>query len=209
MTAPTAESSGRCLYFLTEDGGKAFVANGIIDVWVTDISVRTVTYNDANLEPQDKLLFQFVTQSGEYWTIRTGLLSWAASSLLLGLMQLTTKQLVEPLSIRVTNKGRAVFLNVCLKDDRGSLKRVEVPREFLRKLTYDEALDAITAINQTAQSLEAPEPLFPATEPFVDEPVIDEQPEVSDAELDQLIESIKKPKVVRSKSGKSEAPVEA
>ena len=57
----------------------AFVPNNIVNVRVTDLSVRTVTYNDAMLEAQEKLLLQFCTQSGEYWTIRTGMLSRAAS----------------------------------------------------------------------------------------------------------------------------------
>ena len=135
--------------------------NGIVDVWITDPSVRTVTYNDPTLQAQDKLLCHFVTPSGVYWTIRTGLTSWAASSLLLGLQLLTTKQLVHSVSTRVTSKGRAVFLNVCLKDERGQLQCVEVPRDQLHKIDYDEVLEAITQINQTVQTI-AVEPANPA-----------------------------------------------
>ena len=61
-TAPTAESDGRCLYFITDEGGKAFVPNNIVNVWVTGLSVRTVTYNDVMLETQEELLLQFCTQ---------------------------------------------------------------------------------------------------------------------------------------------------
>lgn len=204
VTAPTAESNGRCLYFLTESGGKAFVPNTIVNVWITDLSVRTVTYNDPNLEAQDKLLVQFVTPSGEYWTVRTGLQSWASSSLLLGLLQLKTEQLVEQLSIRVSNKGRAVFLNVCTPDGHGGWQRVEVPRDQLHKLDYDAALDAITAINQTAQSVAAPEPSLPAAEPFVEDEQVEEL--VVEEKLDQVLEEIRTPARKRRKSaGKVEA----
>ena len=86
ITAPTSESEGRCMYFITEDGGKAWLPSVITKVWVTDLSVRTQTYTDPNLEPQDKLICQFVTSSGEYWNLRVGLTSWAGSSLLIGLL---------------------------------------------------------------------------------------------------------------------------
>ena len=198
VTAPTAESNGRCLYFLTDDGGKAFVPNTIVNVWITDLSVRTVTYNDPNLEAQDKLLVQFVTPSGEYWTIRTGLLSWAASSLLLGLLQLETEQLVEQISIRVSNKGRAVFLNVCTPDGNGGWRRVEVPRDQLHKLDYDVALDAITAINQTAQAVAAPEPSLPAAQPFVEDKQVEEL--VAEEKLDKVLEEIRTPTKRRRKA---------
>jgi hypothetical protein len=198
VTAPTTESNGRCLYFLTDDGSKAFVPNTIVNVWITDLSVRTVTYNDPNLEAQDKLLVQFVTPSGEYWTIRTGLLSWAASSLLLGLSQLKTEQLVEQLCIRVSNKGRAVFLNVCLPDGNGGWQRVEVPRDKLHKLEYDECLDSITAINQTAQSISQPEPALPAAEPFVEDEQVEEL--AAEDKLDDLLNEIQQPKRRRRKS---------
>lgn len=198
VTAPTTESNGRCLYFLTEDMGKAFVPNTIVNVWITDLSVRTVTYNDPNLGAQDKLLVQFVTPSGQYWTIRTGLLSWAASSLLLGLLQLQTEQLVEQLSIRVTNKGRAVFLNVCVPDGDGGWQRVEIPRDQLHKFDYDGALDAITAINQTAQSVAVPEPTLPAAQPFVEDQQVAEV--VTEEKLDQVLEEIRTPTKRRRKS---------
>ena len=203
VTAPTAESNGRCLYFLTDDGGKAFVPNTIVNIWITDLSVRTVTYNDPNLEAQDKLLVQFVTPSGEYWTIRTGLLSWAASSLLLGLLQLKTEQLVEQLCIRVSNKGRAVFLNACVPDGHGGWQRVEVPRDQLHKLEYDAALDAITAINQTAQSIKAPEPALPSADSFVEDKQVEEL--ASEEKLDALIEEIQQPKRKRRKSHETQA----
>jgi hypothetical protein len=74
-TAPTAESDGRCLYFITDEV-EAFVPNNIVNVWVTrPFNHCTVTYNDAMIDAQEKLLLQFCTSSGEYWTIRTGLLS--------------------------------------------------------------------------------------------------------------------------------------
>ena len=188
VTAPTAESNGRCMYFLTDDGSKAFVPNHIVGVWITDLSVRTISYNDSMLEPQEKLLLQFCTKSGEYWTVRTGLTSWASSSVLLGLLQLNTAQLSEPLSITVSNKGRACFLNVRISDGNGGWKRVDIPREDLHKLEYDEALDAITQINQTAQAIETPALSEPVAEPFVAEDPSDETP---CDELDELIDEVR------------------
>lgn len=182
ITSPTSESNGRCMYFITDENTKAFVPNNIVNVWITDLSVRTVTYNDVMLEAQEKLLLQFCTQSGEYWTIRGGLCAWSSSSVLLGLLQLTSAQLSEPLSICVSNKGRACFLNIRTPDGNGGWERVEIPREDLRKLSYDEALDAITKINQTAQATSVtPEPASD-TETFVEDVVPDE--------LDDLVEEI-------------------
>lgn len=205
-TAPTAESDGRCLYFITDEGGKAFVPNNIVNVWVTDLSVRTVTYNDAMLEAQEKLLLQFCTQSGEYWTIRTGLLSWAASSALLGLLQLTTAQLSEPLSISVSNKGRAVFLNIRVPDGNGGWQRVEIPRESLHKLSYDQALDAITQVNQTAQATTVAAVSEPTSETFVEDDELSETPD----ELDELLDEIKAIELPKRRRRPSvAAPVEA
>jgi len=199
VTAPTAESNGRCLYFLTDNGSKAFVPNTIINIWVTDISVRTVTYSDPMLPPQEKLIVQFVAPDGTYWSIRTGLLSWSASSLLLGLSQLTTAQLVEQLSIRITNKGRAVFLNPAIPDGSGGWSRVDIPRDQLHKLEYDEALDAITHINQTAQSITAPEPsALPEPPPFVEDEQVEEL--VVDEKIDAVLDEIRKPARRRRKS---------
>lgn len=65
VTAPTAQSNGQCKYLLADEGGKAFVPSNIVNAWVTDLSVRTITYNDVMLDAQDKLLLQFVTKSGE------------------------------------------------------------------------------------------------------------------------------------------------
>ncbi len=199
VTAPTQDSEGRCLYFITDDGGKAWLPSVITKVFVTDISVRTQTYTDPLLEAQDKLICQFVTSSGEYWNLRVGLTSWAGSSLLIGLLNLTPDQLVEPLSFKVTNKGRACFVNVRVPDPDLGWRRVEIPRDQLRKLTYDESLAAITRINQTAQSIAAPEPALPAAPVFEDESQVDDSV-VTEAKLDDLIESIQQPKRRRRKS---------
>ena len=208
VTAPTQDSEGRCMYFITDDGGKAWLPSVITKVWVTDLSVRTQTYNDPNLEAQDKLICQFVTSSGEYWNLRVGLTSWAGSSLLIGLLNLTQQQLVEQLSFKVTNKGRACFVNVRIPDDDLGWRRVEIPREQLRKLSYDESLEAITRINQTAQSIAAPEPALPAAEVFEDETATEA---VTEDKLDELIDSIQQPKRKRRKAtaAKADAPVPA
>ena len=205
VTAPTAESDGRCMYFITPENGKAFVPNNIVNVWITDHSVRTITYNDVMLDSQDKLILQFVTKSGEYWSIRTGLTSWASSSVLLGLLQLTTEQLVEPLSIAVTNKGRACFLNVRIPDGNGGWQRVDIPREDLHKLDYDSALDAITKINHTAQSVEVVAVSEPKSETFVEDKQEEAVPDEA-TKLDELIQEIQlKPKRKTRSSAKTKA----
>ena len=210
VTAPTQDSEGRCMYFITDDGGKAWLPSVITKVWVTDLSVRTQTYTDPNLEAQDKLICQFVTSSGEYWNLRVGMTSWAGSSLLIGLLHLTQQQLVEQLSFKVTNKGRACFINVRVPDDDLGWRRVEIPREQLRKLSYDESLEAITRINQTAQSIAAPEPALPAAEVFEDEAAADPDA-VTEDKLDELIDSIQQPKRRRRKTAatKADTPVTA
>ena len=155
VTSPTSASSGRCLYFLTDDGGKAFVPNTIVNAYITDLSVKTVNYQDPNLEAQDKLFVQFCTPSGEFFVIRTGINSWTASSLLQGLMQLSADQLTDRVSLRVSSKGLAVFMNVSVPNGNG-FTRVDVPEELLHKFEYDEALAAVAAINQRAAQNHVP-----------------------------------------------------
>ena len=70
------------------------------------------------------------------------------------MLQLTSEQLVEPLSIAATNKGLACFLNVHIPDGSGGWHRVNIRRKDLHKLDHESALDAITKTNQTAQPIE-------------------------------------------------------
>ena len=70
------------------------------------------------------------------------------------MLQLTSEQLVEPLSIAATNKGLACFLNVHIPDSSGGWQRVNVRRKDLHKLDHKSALDAVTKTNQTAQPIE-------------------------------------------------------
>ena len=83
------------------------------------------------------------------------------------MLQLTSEQLVEPLSIAATNKGLACFLNVHIPDSSGGWQRVKIRRKDLHKLDHESALDAITKTNQTAQPVEVVAVCEPLSKTFV------------------------------------------
>ena len=119
---------------------------------------------------------------------------------LLGLLELTTAQLSEPLSISVSNKGRAVFLIIHVPDGNGGWQHVGIPRESLHKLDYDQAIDTISLVNQTAQATTFAAVSEPTSETFIEDDEFSETPD----ELDELLDEIKAgdlPKLRRRTSG--------
>ena len=193
-------SKGRAAYLLLDCGSRMWVPN-TLRCWLVDLKIVTQTYE--SYDPTDKLLIRVTASDGTSYVYRCGLNSWTASSFLTNLKHLTRTQLGDQVCITLVPKGRATFVQVqyC---EQGAFHRVQIPEsEFTgEKMTYDQCLDAISYVNGTSQDNEGSavveEQVTPEEQPF----------EVPEAELDELLDSIKTPtRARRKRSANCEVPV--
>ena len=143
VSGASAASEGRASYIIGNDGERQWLPN-TLTCWINDLNI--ITQNYEQYDPVEKLLVEVTSINGSTWCYRMGLDSWASSSLLSSIRQMTRAQLVERIHISLSPKGRATFLSVaCIESDLASYQRVEIPRTDLgRKLGYTEMLDVIT-----------------------------------------------------------------
>ena len=114
---------------------------------------------------------------------------------------MTRKQLSDQVTITLKSKGRATFVELSYSEN-GSYQRVQLPESSFtgEKLGYDNKLDIISYINNTAQDNDE--------SPVVEAQVVsDEEPfEVPSEELTELLEEIQQPKRRRRKTATKEQP---
>lgn len=203
VSSPSEHSQGRCWYQLDPDGRRQWMPNSL-RCFLVDASIATQTYSSPSFDAVDKLLLKVTSIAGEVFSIRCGLDSWTSSSFLTCINNMSRKELAETIEISLKAKGRAVFASIsCIAPD-GSFTRVQIPREQLGvKLDYQQCCDAISWANNTAQDNE--------DSAHVEETVAvakaedDEAFAPSEADLDQVLESIRQPAKRRNKSRKSQA----
>lgn len=197
---PAANSNGCCSYLITSDGVRAYLPN-TVRLFLSSLSITTVTYEDQMYQAQDKLLVNFTSVGGDSFCFRMGLLSYAASSLVLGLTHLNSVALTGELELTWVSKGAATFARIASPVNGGYVP-VELPKEALGyKLDYDQLQDGLTFINQSIQTGNAVPPKFfgePETEPVVEQ---------APPELDDVLSAIRQPAKRRRKS--SQAKTEA
>ena len=165
-------------------------------LFLSDLSIQTVTYEDQMYGSQDKLLVNFTSVGGDAFCFRTGLLSYAASSLLLGLAHLNSVALTGEIEITWVAKGACVFARVATAVNGGYVA-VVLPKQALGyKLDFDQMQDAMTFINQSIAKGDAIPPNFFGQVA---------EPEVEPEELDSILDQIRKPSRARSKSAATPA----
>jgi hypothetical protein len=200
IARPDANANGSCSYLVTDDHVRAYLPN-TVRLFLSDLSITTVTYEDSMYGSQDKLLVSFTSVGGDSFCFRTGLLSFAASSLVLGLCHLNSVALTGEIEITWVAKGACVFARVATAVNGGYVP-VELPKQALgHKLTFDEMQDGLTFINQSIAKGDAIPPNFFGQVA---------EPEVEPEELDSILDQIRKPSRSRSKSAATaavEAPV--
>ena len=195
IARPDANANGSCSYLTTDDRVRAYLPN-TVRLFLSDLSITTVTYEDSMYGSQDKLLVNFTSVGGDSFCFRTGLLSFASSSLVLGLCHLNSVALTGEIEITWVAKGACVFARVATAVNGGYIP-VELPKQALgHKLNFDELQDGLTFINQSIANGDAVPPNFfgQATEP-----------EVEPEELDSILDQIRKPSKARSKSAATPA----
>ena len=122
-------------------------------------------------------------------------MSYAASSLVLGLAHLNSVALTGEIEITWVAKGACVFARVATAVNGGYVP-VELPKQALGyKLDFDQMQDAMTFINQSIAKGDAVPPNFFGQAA---------KPEVEPEELDSILDQIRKPIKPRSKSATSE-----
>ena len=111
---------------------------------------------------------------------------------------MTRNQLVDQVTITLRGKGRVTFVDVSYCED-GAFHRVQLPASAFTgdKLGYDDKLDIMSYVNGSSQDNEDP-PVVEAQVQAEDEPF-----EVPTEELDELLDTIRKPKKARRKSAAS------
>ena len=141
----------------------------------------------------------FTSIGGDAFTWRTGALSFAASSLVLGLTHMNSTALTGQVEITWVSKGAAVFARVASAVNDGFVP-VSLPKEALGyKLTMDELMDGMTFINRSIQTGDAVPPRF-----FGD-PDVDEVP----PQLDDVLEQLRSPSKARRKAPTKKAEASA
>ncbi len=205
IARPSADANGSCSYIVTDDRVRAYLPN-TVRLFLSDLSIQTVTYEDSMYGSQDKLLVNFTSVGGDAFCFRTGLLSYAASSLVLGLAHLNSVALTGEIEITWVSKGACVFARVATAVNGGYVA-VDLPKQALGyKLDFNQMQDAMTFVNQSIAHGDAIPPNFFGVEDAA--PIADE-PEVDDAELTSILEEIRKPSKQRSKSPTKQAAVVA
>ena len=199
IARPDANANGSCSYLVTDDRVRAYLPN-TVRLFLSDLSIQTVTYEDTMYGSQDKLLVNFTSVGGDAFCFRTGLLSYAASSLVLGLAHLNSVALTGEIEITWVAKGACVFARVATAVNGGYVA-VELPKQALGyKLDFDQMQDAMTFINQSIAKGDAIPPNFFGQAA---------EPEVEPEELDSILDQIRKPIKARSKSATSEVAIVA
>ncbi|QNJ25187.1 hypothetical protein SynSYN20_00845 [Synechococcus sp. SYN20] len=201
---PSADSDGSCLYLIDSNGGRCYLPN-TIHLYLTELSIVTVEYENEMYGKQDKLLMSFTTTGGDGFTTRCGMMSYTASSLVLGLSHLNSVALTGELEISFISKGAAVFARVASATHNGYIPAA-LPKEALGyKLDFDQLQDGLTFINQSITSGDAVPPNYFGQSEVEPEPVATELPE-----LDNLLEDLRSPrKRVAKRPHKNAAAVEA
>ena len=190
IARPDANANGSCSYIVTDDRVRGYLPN-TVRLFLSDLSIQTVTYEDQMYGSQDKLLVNFTSVGGDAFCFRTGLLSYAASSLVLGLAHLNSVALTGEIEITWVAKGACVFARVATAVNGGYVA-VELPKEALGyKLDFDQMQDAMTFINQSIAKGDAIPPNFFGQVA---------EPEVEPEELDSILDQIRKPSRARSKA---------
>ena len=159
IARPTAEAGNHCSYLLSEDGKRLFLPN-TVRCFLNRAEIVTVKYEDSLYESQDKLLMHFTSIGGDAFVWRVGLLSYAASSLVLALTHLNSTALTGQVEVTWIPKGAAVFARVSSAVNDGFVP-VQLPTEALGyKLSFDEIQDGLTFINQSISTGDAVPPRF-------------------------------------------------
>ena len=178
-------SGGRCSYLLLDDGSRMWVPNSL-RCWIVDVSIKTQHYE--NFDPVEKLLIRVTAADGTTYVYRCGFDSWTATSFLTQFRCMTRKQLADQVTITLKSKGRATFVDMSYSEG-GAFHRVELPESVFtgEKLGYDDKLDCISWVNNTAQENQD----SPVIEAQVSE-LQEEQPfEVPLEEIDDLLNEIR------------------
>ena len=170
VARPSVEAGNHCTYLLSEDGKRIYLPN-TVKCFLNHAEIVTVNYENEMYSSQEKLLMHFTSVGGDAFVWRTGALSYASSSLVLGLTHLNSTALTGQVEITWSAKGAAVFARVASAVNDGFIP-VALPQEALGyRLSFDELQDGLTFINQSINSGDAVPPRFfseaPADEPDV------------------------------------------
>jgi len=197
IARPSAEAGHHCSYLLSDDSKRLYLPN-TVRCFLNHAEIISVKYEDSMYGTQEKLLMHFTSIGGDPFVWRVGALSYASSSLVLGLTHLNSTALTGQVEITWVSKGAAVFARVASAVNDGFVP-VNLPKEALGyKLSMDELLDGLTFINKSIQSGDAIPPRFfsEAAEP---------EQEVEPVELDSVLSQIRKPSAKpRTRSRKTE-----
>ena len=170
ITRPTADSDGSCLYLIDDTGCRCYLPN-TVHLYLTEMNITTVEYENTMYGAQDKLLLSFTTTGGDAFTARCGVTSFTASSLVLGLCHLNSVALTGELEISFVSRGAAVFARVASAVNSGYVA-APLPKQALGyKLTFNEVQDGLSYINQSIQGGDVVPPnYFAQPEPQATEP---------------------------------------
>ena len=123
---PDADSDGACCYVISNEGGRCYLPNSC-KLFLNDVSIQTVTYENEMYGTQEKLLVGFTTVGGDSYVYRMGLMSYGASSLLVALVSMNSVSITGEIEITWVAKGAAVFSRVATAVDGGYVS-VAIPQ---------------------------------------------------------------------------------
>jgi hypothetical protein len=154
VSGASSSSDGRASYILGNDGERVWLPNTLA-CWVNNLKIVTQTYEQ--YDPVEKLLVYVTSINSTSWIYRTGLDSWASSSLLTNIKSMSPAMINERVQISLKPKGRACFIDVsAITEDQSDYKRVQIKEADLgRKLGYTEMLDVISYFHLAQSSMGA------------------------------------------------------